>query len=705
MNKNLNWKFDASTFRLLGRDLITDRVTAVVELVKNCYDANAKRVDIEFRNADSLEFGKIIIRDDGIGMSSSDIADKWMRIGTNSKRTNKFSPKPFNRRVVGEKGVGRFAIDKLGDYCHIYTKTKEENHLNLLIIDWRQYYEENKENTDFTSIDNIFKTKSFFNPCSGTKIKITHIHDIWTNDDLKLLYRELSKIVSPFNKLFPPFDIYIQAENNPEFGKAKLVTNSVIRYATESFEINYDFDNKTQDVIKFNKENGRLEVEKEEIKIFGPIRFRVYYFNKGAKGNFAKNYKGSEILIDGIKIYRDGILTTPFAEYENNQDLKRDIFGLDKRRWSGFFDKVSTRDIIGIIEITKDKSPNIIDATNRQHFISNKEFKKLRDFVISQIYELEKLLSHKKQENKHTYSKNLKKAKTDLYDFSSKIQEIKSSFKENKTEHIQIQKDLDLLEEKAKKAHVAIEKGLREKQKEEREQERKESMFLSLMSLQTYALEITHIIKTSLGHIKRRALFNNKHIDTQKRKQIISKYSKEIVLEVDKLDKAIDFMSTYTRSEKNWTAFDIKTTINNTFEAFMPLFKSKQIRTVLHIESNLIIEYNDILFQDVIKNLISNSIKAVSQNDGDKIIKVSAYSNNKEMIIIFSDNGTGISDEDKNKIYEIYYTTTADEGGNGMGLYMVKTNIEAISGSIEVINSELDSGATFEIRLPFKNEK
>ena len=89
----LHFKFDVSTFRLLGRELITDRITALFELVKNCYDANAEKVDISFESLNPLsEKSRIIIRDDGLGMTFEDIRDKWMVIGTSSKRRKKTSP-------------------------------------------------------------------------------------------------------------------------------------------------------------------------------------------------------------------------------------------------------------------------------------------------------------------------------------------------------------------------------------------------------------------------------------------------------------------------------------------------------------------------------------------------------------------------------------------------------------------------------------
>mgnify|MGYP000275807608 FL=1 len=110
-NQSLKWRFDVNTFRLLGRDLITDRITAVYELVKNCYDANATLVEVKFENLGYIsENGKIIIADNGIGMSFIDIKDKWMVVGTNSKRANLYSEEPFNRKYVGEKGIGRYSF-------------------------------------------------------------------------------------------------------------------------------------------------------------------------------------------------------------------------------------------------------------------------------------------------------------------------------------------------------------------------------------------------------------------------------------------------------------------------------------------------------------------------------------------------------------------------------------------------------------------
>ena len=91
-NNTLKWRFDVSTFRLIGRDLITDRVTALFELIKNCYDANATVVTVEFDKVGTINSDSVIsISDNGIGMSFEDVRDKWMVIGTSCKRRNPIS--------------------------------------------------------------------------------------------------------------------------------------------------------------------------------------------------------------------------------------------------------------------------------------------------------------------------------------------------------------------------------------------------------------------------------------------------------------------------------------------------------------------------------------------------------------------------------------------------------------------------------------
>jgi len=695
--EDLHWKFDISTFRLLGRELITDRITALVELVKNAYDANAENVYINFYNTSSLENGKIVIQDDGFGMSADDIKNKWMKIGTDSKRKNKFSPKPFSRRVVGEKGIGRFAIDKLGANCKILSKTQESD-LNLLTIDWTDY-ESNQKTDDFNAVGNKLRVRKFNSEWSGVKISTRKLNDIWTKDDLTRAYKELAKIVSPFNELYPPFNIYIYSNEFDTYNtKPILVENKAIKYASETFSLEYNLSKDIQEHMKF--QNNALEVVEIPLnKLFGPIKFKLYYFDQYAKGNFSKSYKGSELQIDGIKIYRDGILTTPFAENEATRDKRRDILGIDKRRWSGFFDKIGSRDILGIVEIQKDLSPNIIDATNRQDFINNESYSELKVFIIEQISELEKYLKFKKQEVYKNVDKGLEEAKNSVEQFSENLKELKKDIKSKDT--IDIEEQLKSLEKSARDANIALKKGLNQQEEERKATEQKETMFMSLMPLQLFALELTHIIKTSLSHIKQRAEFNIDFYNDKSFDQLREEYNHEIMKEIDKLVLAIDFMSKYTRSGENWKEFNVKESILSVFNSYRPILEKENIKTIIEVQDNITLNYNNILFEDIIINLLNNSVNAL-ETIKNKIVKVAVYSEDNILHMTFSDNGKGVENKIKDTLFEIWATTTSEIGGNGMGLYMIQTNLNAIKGNIELSDSELENGATFKLQLPFK---
>ena len=215
----LKFKFDVSAYRLLGRELITDRITALFELVKNCYDANAENVLVKFENVNPRsDKSRILIKDDGIGMSFEDIRDKWMVIGTSSKRKSRQSPDPYNRKVVGKKGVGRFAVDKLGAKLLLKTTQKGSKTLLCLETDW-SYYEEQEyqqlsldfsgENKYFTDIENKWWTEKIGTTVSGTTLEISSVNDVWTESDLIRSYKELSKLISPNNKLKFPFNVVI----------------------------------------------------------------------------------------------------------------------------------------------------------------------------------------------------------------------------------------------------------------------------------------------------------------------------------------------------------------------------------------------------------------------------------------------------------------------------------------------------------------
>jgi signal transduction histidine kinase len=707
-NDPLRWRFDVNTFRLLGRELITDRITAVFELVKNCYDANSTNVTVEFQDvSEKNEIGKIIISDNGIGMSFEDIRDKWMVVGTNNKRTKLFSDPPFNRKFVGEKGIGRFAVDKLGERLVIKTKMLGSNKWLRVNINWDEYEtksnssKENNQLSLFTEIDNSYDWEDGNKNEQGTQIIISKVSESWSEKELDWLYRELAKLVSPFYKINPPFDIIIKS-NEFESYKHKPVKPEPTRFYSHHAEINFNKKLNKQETLRFDRLKGKIFVEEIDMKSFGPIKLKMFYFNEYAKRQYGKIYKNDETRIDGIKIYRDGVITTPFAESDSQIDKRRDILGIDKRRWRGTFDKVGTREIIGILDITQADNPQIIDATNRQDFLHTQEYRDLKDFIIEQIDAWGEVKMYERESKRSDVEKKLQKAGKEVKNFATAIAKIESDLIKEKPE---LKEVFDNINIQIDELNTVISESISEQKKFQTEVTRKENIYLSLMSLQEYASNISHAIRTSLGKIKRMAEFFKTNFPNQSYDRYFIAYAGLIYDEMTTLLKVTDFMLSYASSDIDFEDFSVKELVKDLLlDTYEQTFKAEKIKAIVEIKDDFVINANKKFFEDIFQNLIANSIKAL-QKTKDKIIKCTGYLEGSDFTLYFSDNGLGVNPGDEKWIFGLYNTRTAEQGGAGIGLYIVEKRIEALKGTVELVEPELKpTGATFKIRLPFNNE-
>lgn len=693
----LKWRFDVSTFRLIGRDLITDRITALFELVKNCYDANAQSVNVTFQNVAAGEEDAVItIEDDGYGMSFDDIRDKWMVIGTSSKRKEPYTPEPFARKCVGEKGIGRFAVDKLGDKVTIITKKAGVKEWLNVVIDWAAYYNiQNGEGlTLFTDIENRYSFTSCEDASvSGTRLVITGVRELWTKIDIERFITEVSKIVSPYANLSYPFQVRVQA---PSYDIDVVATRNQndVDIATVSFSLDYDNESNTQDAVHFDDKNNNLVVNPVPLKSFGGINMKVFYFDELARRRYRKEFPNNEI--DGIKIYRDGIITTPFAESKTKDDEKRDVLGIDKRVWENIFDRVSSREIIGIVEITKKDNPKIIDATNRQDFVDNEEYRELKRFIITQLDAIE---------NYKKYARTQKKKKAqDTLDATGEIlQEFITSVETITKEKPELKKSFEPVIQQAKKTDKAVKSVIKERKEAEEEFSRKENIYMSIMSLQEYAIHITHAVRTTLNKIRDRVEYFKNFFPNPEEDDLFMEYAHEMYDEFMILNRVIDYMLSYSQSNLQPEDINLSLTLNEVLAGYSDLLRSSGITLDTSLPKELELKNtNRQFFRDILQNLMDNSIKAVKDSEI-KIIKCTAYAEDDDLVIMVSDTGYGIPKEKKEWVFGLYNTTTEDQGGAGIGLYVVKTRVESLKGTVTVEDSEFgELGTTVKIVLPFK---
>ena len=260
---------------------------------------------------------------------------------------------------------------------------------------------------------------------------------------------------------------------------------------------------------------------------------------------------------------------------------------------------------------------------------------------------------------------------------------------------------MQVIEADLGKLQGTVNKSIRDYVKLEEESKQKESLFFSLVSLQTYASMFSHMTKHTIGHILRDAEYFNKYFPNEVYNDRFKKISSRIFSELLTLSVGVDFMLKYAQSDNEIEDINLLELVDRIFSVYSSTFKIENIDIKLELNEKLILSYNRKAIEDIFDNLISNSIKALKGLKSKKI-KCSSQLEKNELVIYFSDNGIGVAEADKFRIFDIFFTKTGEQGGAGIGLYMVKTRIEAMNGTIELVENEFKpTGATFKIVLPF----
>lgn len=172
---SVKFRISSGLKTILGKELITDDFIAVFELVKNSFDAQAKRVDITF-DALGTDHEKIVIQDNGEGMDDDDISGKWMFVAYSARKEQQDYRDKINsnRILAGAKGIGRFSCDRLGEQLKLYTRKRaEKGGWHVLEVDWRDF--ELNAGTEFQSIPARYTTVNTipYATSHGTVLEIT----------------------------------------------------------------------------------------------------------------------------------------------------------------------------------------------------------------------------------------------------------------------------------------------------------------------------------------------------------------------------------------------------------------------------------------------------------------------------------------------------------------------------------------------------
>ncbi len=747
MDKTLKIRPYARLLTMLGEQLIKNEQIALAELIKNSYDADADWVKVSFVNFgfDKNKNGlfktpnsKIIIEDNGCGMDMKVIEDSWMNPATpNKKNKNEDEVKttPKKQRIIqGEKGIGRFAILKLGRNIRIITRPEGHNKEYIIDYNLSQYDddfltergEEKKLFIDDISIPvseqmpiylierRVIVNNSVFEKDNdhGTIIEISDLKGEWNFDKIKTVNAESQKLESIFEKIFSEkkkedqFEIGFECNGDrllysDETIKelSSLLENSAVlkitngSYIEKEGKFTYKANGAPYTLSLKDSQISGLKFFKDrfaELNLFGETEIRnttcgdfkfnffVFDFTADRESPYFLDKKEKAIVKEHrIYLYRDHIRVAPYGDPDN------DWLEIDKMRGIGRAgDYLSNDQVVGFVDISKQGNPRLKDKTNREGLIE--EGNATRDFIVLLHSFLLFIRQHAYRQYQERVIQQKEQKMKQLKVAASKFDELKP-YVSGDSQAMAIYSDLvnsyrieqkfyeDGLNNTVDLAAVGLSV---------------ETASHDMSMMLTKGVDaIDNLIKDIDGGVLTYEQIENElHTirgmfsfvkDQMRDIQLMFKSSKQ-------RRRPIRFEDLLEKVEKIY-----KRTLNREHIDY----------SVNKIGSPIIAKCTDAVILQLLINLFDNAVYWLAMPDiVEKRITITLDGENQQ--VIFSDNGPGIRDDDKPYIFEAFYS--GKEDGRGLGLYIARQLLQRMGYSIslaDIPSEQILSGANFVINF------
>lgn len=414
----------ARLLQLVGDELIGSSRLAVFELVKNAYDADAENVSVTLSKLNTSS-ASIVVEDNGSGMSLETIREIWLVPAHDHREKQKQSLRrtALNRLPLGEKGLGRFAVHKLGDKIELVTRAKDQPEC-MLEIDWTTLMAE--EFLDQARVPVISREPLVFKgERTGTRITISKLRTAdWSRGDVRRLLRQITSISTPFGRGPDRFAPVLYVPDHPDWITGVPDVKAILArapwhfrfsFANGKVEWQYEFRGVTGinvnprnvseaqaplliseprdadlfDIVQARKmaEGAKAIADEDFSQGIGPVTGEFFVFDldhavlsRLGDSRLVKGYLDGN---SGIRVYRDGIRVYNYGERGD------DWLGLDLRRVNTPTRNISQNIIVGAIELSLEKSFELREKTNREGFVENAAYSRLKQIVLGAISVLE----------------------------------------------------------------------------------------------------------------------------------------------------------------------------------------------------------------------------------------------------------------------------------------------------------------------------
>ena len=710
----------ARLLTMLGDQLIKNERIALVELIKNAYDADANRVEVRFESfRDDMTHdanSRIVVRDDGVGMSPEIVRTRWMNPAGPHKYLDKQKGKersPNKNRVIqGEKGIGRFAVLKLGKVITVTTRQRSADSEMVLTYDFSRF------DDDFVSEDghskDIFLDEIKID-CRqsapkqlpgadghGTVIEVRNLKGDWSDEIVSQLCRDVSNLTDPVSRLTrretdDAFEIAIfrngepwpvssdEAESLRALIEDKAVLNISGCFRSSESRFAFQIDNDSVEVAlrdskitglwvwrqRHGRASGNLHgqismfVPRETDYTCGDFAFQFYVFD------FARGIDGRYMLTQAEKdqlkghrvyLYRDNVRVYPYGDPDD------DWLNIDVTRGTGRAGNFFSNDqLIGWIEITQKDNPNLRDKTNREGLIETggaaRDLVFLVQLFLSYVKQYPFARYQQRQQRRNTartvrddavtrnladLQKNVEKSKNEV--LARQVVNVSSSYEQERAYLVQRAETTEDLAGVGLSVEMASH---------------------DIMLLVHRAREVARGLSQSAG---------SEGSKVREQAEVLLRMLQQIT------DSMKEVQVLFKSSRRRRAVLQVEPILERIHKLYKALLQQRNIRyqNVTVGESPLVANTTDGVIMQVLVNLFDNAcywLEAV----GPAKREICVTTDGKQGRMIFSDSGPGIDSDDLPYIFEPFYSGKG-QSGRGLGLYIARQLLERHGYRIEVGN-------------------
>ena len=666
-------------------------------------------------------------------MNREELVNGFMRISSTDKLHNPVS-RTYKRKRAGQKGIGRFAVQRLGNKLTIITQTLDSNDALMLTIDWDDY----KGDTNLGSISNTLKIIPKKRE-KGTTLIISGLRERWSEAAIQRIYNYVSDIIQPFalterkniedqTRIDDTKDIGFKTKFVKINGTvSKSIGNELLQFHSSAVATIEGWIDETGIGI-YTIESDKLGIN--EVNQIGNnpddntipfdklknVKFRAYYFIYDSdlvpKMQSTKIKKLAQSQ-GGIRLYRNGFRVLPYGEPSN------DWLKLDKSlRTRSILPSHGNNNFFGFVELT-DEENNFNETSSREGLTENDELIQLQNFIyrtiitgvikVAEIRNVKVTTSQSKNEKG-----NWEKIEFRIKNIAHTLEELDKEL-ENDTGSVEAKKRR---KKRVKKVQEALEE-IKKIQKEEQEKTFKErSMLRVLSSVGLTIAQFIHEIKYYMDNIQSDIRF-----------LVIELQQQQSALErINILNDNFSAFHTYTSYFDNVVSQNvirelIPLDLRNVVKPFLNSISADASKSGINFEEPQFNKYR--LFtkpmhpsewSSILFNFYTNSKKAIKRANVAGKILIECGELNDKVYLEFSDNGDGISMENEEKIFDEFFTTTSSESfedinehteilGTGLGLKIVRDIIKSYRGNVSVVSPKGDYATCIRIEIPKATDK